>query len=281
MDDYITLVDQLDGPYPPIYPPGSVRRKGTLFKERDVFKGWRPRHFCLQDTFLHYYIETDDPIPRKSMDLSGCSVTAIKPVIVDGAEYFPFVITHPKSTKAYNLSSDSKYEADMWIERIQEAAASVEEYSSAAAPAIRLLRANSDGGTPMTADPSSAGDDSNIANPRETLANIPQKYAQKIEMAVKAALDAVNADGWENLFEKDGIVAKRRPGAIVCVKGDSVIPFSVQDTFKLLSNLERGYEIDPQRREVYHLKDYSLHTWAEYLAFKPVRTTTTTSTAST
>ena len=91
--------------------PVSVRKQGTLYKQRDLFKGWRPRHFVLQDNFLHYYLEPDDPVPRNTLDLTGCSITTTKSVTVDGVEYFPFVITHPKSKTPYHLSSDSKLDA--------------------------------------------------------------------------------------------------------------------------------------------------------------------------
>jgi hypothetical protein len=91
--------------------PASMRKQGTLFKQRDLFKGWRPRHFVLQDNFLHYYLEPDDAVPRNTLDLTGCSVTTTKSVFVDGVEYFPFIITHPKSKAPYHLSSDSKLDA--------------------------------------------------------------------------------------------------------------------------------------------------------------------------
>ena len=100
--------------------------KGTLFKQRDVFKGWRPRLFELQDNFLHYYMEESDPLPKGSMDICGCSVTSIKPTKVDGVEYFPFVITHPNDARTYNLASDKKSTADEWIAKIIEASKKTE-----------------------------------------------------------------------------------------------------------------------------------------------------------
>lgn len=76
------------------------------------------RHFVLQDTLLHYYLDADDPVPRKTLELTGCSVVMVKSTFVDGVEYFPFVITHPKSPINYNLSSDSKAVADSWVAAI-------------------------------------------------------------------------------------------------------------------------------------------------------------------
>lgn len=32
-------------------------KKGTLYKKRDVFKGYRPRLFVLDPPILHYYLD--------------------------------------------------------------------------------------------------------------------------------------------------------------------------------------------------------------------------------
>lgn len=96
----------------------AIKKQGLLYKQRDVFKGWRPRHFVLQESLLHYYIDADDPVPRKTLDVSGCSAIAIKSTIVDGVEYFPFVITHPKSPITYNLASVTKTDSDAWLTAI-------------------------------------------------------------------------------------------------------------------------------------------------------------------
>lgn len=59
----------------------SITRQGTLYKQRDVFKGWRPRHFVLSDYFLQYYIEPDDVLPRNTLDLTGESAVTALPSI--------------------------------------------------------------------------------------------------------------------------------------------------------------------------------------------------------
>jgi hypothetical protein len=125
--------------------------EGILYKQRDVFKGWRPRYFTLQvstlllqenfqiyylfrhfnrlmmhipkDVFLHYFLEKDDLNPRKSMDLTGCSVDSIRPAKVGDMEFFPFIVSHPKSTKVYNLAATSLQTAEAWMSAIKKAAA--------------------------------------------------------------------------------------------------------------------------------------------------------------
>ncbi len=253
-------------------PPGGIRKAGTLYKQRDVFKGWRPRHFVLQDCFLHYYIDADDPVPRNTMDLSGCSVTTIKSAVVEGVEYFPFVITHPKSTKTYNLSATTKLETDIWVAKILDAASAPVSAPMASGKVERLLERRA----PEVSDDAGVNEDAtsngNLVNSVLTLANMPKKFASKIEAAMQAMLDAVAPDaaGWEPLFEKNGIVAQKRSGDVICVRGDSVLQYNIADVFEVIMNVGRQVEIDPQQRLHEVIKKYSNHTWAEYISFKGV-----------
>lgn len=275
MNEFISIVDQLksnSGDGGKADTPGGIRKTGTLYKQRDVFKGWRPRHFVLQDNFLHYYIDSEDPVPRNTMDLSGTTVTSIKSTVVEGVEYFPFVITHPKSTKTYNLAATTKKDTDQWVAKIIEAAsAPVAAPQSYGGKVERLLERN----TPelrTDGDSEDVAANKDIVNSVLTLANIPKKFRGKIEMAMQAMLDAVapDAKGWEPLFEKSGITAYRRSGDVICVRGDSVLQYNIVDVFEVIMNVGRQLEIDPQQRVHEVMKKYSNHTWAEYIAFKGV-----------
>jgi hypothetical protein len=254
--------------------PGGIRKAGTLYKQRDVFKGWRPRHFVLQDSFLHYYIDAEDPVPRNTLDLSGCSVTTIKSTVVEGIEYFPFVITHPKTTKTYNLSSITKLETDIWVSKILEAAAAPVSAPVSHGKVERLLERR----TPEIRDDDNGVHEDvtankDLVNSVLTMANIPKKFSAKIELAMKAMLDAVSPDatGWDPLFEKNGISAFKRTGDVICVRGDSVLTYNIMDVFDVIMNVGRQLEIDPQQRVHEVIQKYSHHTWAEYIAFKGVR----------
>ena len=57
--------------------------KGILYKRRDLFtNGWRPRYFILEDNFLHCYLDSNDVVPKHTLDLSGCSVSIIMTTII-------------------------------------------------------------------------------------------------------------------------------------------------------------------------------------------------------
>lgn len=282
MQEFISTVDGIEasmkgpsdkalGSYVPP-PPGGIRKKGLLYKQRDVFKGWRQRYFVLQDSLLMYYLNQDDQVAKNTLDVTGCTVTSVKPVSVDNMEYFPFVITHPKSGVTYNLSSDNKLDADSWIARILEAAATPESMTTTQIkPSERLLqrvehRASID--EPVE----DAAGNSNVVNSVLTLAGIPKKFASKIERAMDAMLDAVppNSEGWEPLFEKANIQAFKRAGDVICVRGDTVMPYCLLDVFEVIMNIDRQTEIDPMQKVHTFIKKYSSHTWSEYIGFKGV-----------
>lgn len=274
MNEYVNMVELLKEGTPGKSndAPGSIRKSGVLYKQRDVFKGWRARHFTLQDNFLHYSLEADDPVPRDTMDLTGCSVTTSKSVIVDGVEYYPFVITHPKSTKTYNLSSTSKLETDVWVAKILDAASTPIAAPMPSQGKVERLLERRDPNHDDDAAHEDVTSNKNLVNSVLTLANIPKKFTAKLELAMQAMLDAVapDAQGWEALFEKSGVKAMKRSGDVICVRGESVMPYCVLDVFEMIMSVERQVEIDPQQRLHEVIRKYSNHTWAEYILFKGV-----------
>ena len=72
------------------------------------------------------------------------------------------------------------------------------------------------------------------------------------------------------MFEKKGVLAKRRSGDIICSRGESTFPFNIADVFKVILDPESLKEINPQLDTVHTLEKFSSHTWVDYLKFKPV-----------
>lgn len=244
----------------------KVIKEGTLFKQRDVFKGWRSRHFVLDEQFLHYYENKSDPVPRKSMQVFECTVTAVRPTKVGDTEFFPFVISHPKSTKTYNLATTSKADADSWISAITDLSKK-QAPPSAPPTVVRLLPRR-----PII-DEDDDEDKSITApvNPETTLANIPAKYAGKIELAVETIIKAVTVpEGWEQMYEKSGVKAYKKPGGVVCVRGEALLQFSMLDIWAAVINEDNRKVLDSQLNSTKKLKSFSSHTYVEYLRYKQV-----------
>lgn len=252
----------------------GIIKQGTLYKQRDLFKGWRSRHFVLQENFLHYYIEAGDPVPKNSMDITGCTVQSVKSTKVGDVEYFPFVITHPKESTAYNLAADMKSVADAWIEKISEASK-----RHLAAPGSIVLSPNSGNMTRLLGnDGEESGakvQDGGVHRPisNEMLVGIPQKYAEKCNRAVEAlisAFDPSKASEWEPMFESNGVVASKKSGAAICVKGESLLPYPIIEIFELICDPNKFKECDADLNFSRVLQRMNDNTSVKYLRYKQV-----------
>jgi len=123
----------------------TLVRTGVLYKQRDIFKGWRPRFFVLQGKVLKYYLQADDPTARSTLILDGCRVQPFQ----DGQEptakqegtgrsipLFPFAITHPDSNQAYHLAAASQGEMEEWVQALKMAAAGPRRVSLRRKPSV-------------------------------------------------------------------------------------------------------------------------------------------------
>ena len=80
-----------------------------------------------------------------------------------------------------------------------------------------------------------------------------------------------SAVDWEPLFEKNGVVAKRRPGAVVCTRGESFLPFSLTEIFEVLVNNPRMGEFNKQLDFAKLLQIWNNTTGVQRMKFKQVR----------
>ena len=175
-------------------------------------------------------------------------------------------MSHNKSTKTYNLSASSKTDADKWSAALRDAAAKDAPPALPAVSVDRLLERR-----PAAEDDDASGKLPPPQNADLTRSHIPEKYSVKVERAVQRVLQLCSSDnGWSTLFEKDGIHAKKKAGAVVCVRADMVLPFSMLDVFSLLINESRQKEIDPSLKYCKRLKYFSDNTFVEHSRYKQV-----------
>jgi hypothetical protein len=248
----------------PVSPPRIIM-EGTMYKQRDVFKGWRARYFVLDDFFLHYYMKKGDDLPKKSIQVFGSSVTIVRSTRVGEIDYYPFVLSHPKSSKTYNFSVDSKELADQWIAALKEVVVRETPSPMPNIPLDRILKRRPDeDDVKRSCAP---------VNPELTLTHIPEKYALKIEYSVETLLDLVSPQSstkWQSHFEKNGVTAFKRPGSVVCVRSDALLPFSVVDIFSLLMNDLKQKEVDMSIKTTKRIKNFSNNTALIYSRYKQI-----------
>lgn len=259
----------------------STIKEGTLFKQRDYVKAWRPRHFVLENNCLNYYVDAQDSggTPRGSMDIAGCIINHLKVAKVGDTEFYPFTISKEKDS--YVLASDSKVEADDWVDKIRMAATNAlfltgtTENSPSRSMSTAQFTKN-----PVDEESDNTGSyNSDIPvpmSPTETFEGLTPELKNKIEKAVAMLVEAVdvNAPNWESLFEKNGVSAFKRPGEQVCVRGDAILPFGIPAIFKLIVTASRACAINPQIVSSTNVRQISTNTNIQYLQFKQVWPTT-------
>ena len=272
MTELINLTEQIDpsfkrlkdGPQAPHkvtedYDQVQLTKEGSLYKQRDVFKGWRPRHFILQDSLLSYYVDASDPNPKNTLDISGCTITPGSSFREDDVDLYPFVIIPPHAStsvlKKYHLSADTLQTSESWILALREAAAVVAPFVPTDRDRDTVSRRGTVGG-------GGGDDETHLAasveaakpfNPSVAISNIPNRFRQRVERAVQAMLVAVGpaATGWEPMFEKEKLKAQKRTGwgdrgDVICVRGDEVLNHSLVSIFDLLVDPSKAREVNPQ-----------------------------------
>lgn len=245
-----------------------IVKEGTLFKQKDIFKGWRARYFVLDEMFLHYYAKQGDVVPLKSILVLGSTVATVKSTKVGEQEYFPFVIANHKSQKTYNLSVHTEAEAQEWIKALQSVIHNPVPSSQYSGNIDRLMprRPKPD------ADLDSKSSPFFPIRDEMALQAIPEKFLPKTTKAVQVVTENCNSDeDWTPLFEKEDVVAHwKTSNAGLCVKSETTVVYSLLDVFSLLVNEARRKEFDYTLSACRTVKKFSNNTTVEFSRFKQV-----------
>lgn len=256
-------------------------KEGILYKQRDVVKKWIPRYFKLDKNFLHYYLHKSDVIPRKTLQITKDVKIILDPVsrVVNGTAYYPFIISSPKSSVVYRLSSYHLEEANEWV-RILKDIANAE-----------IIRNSFSGSTPCIEKPvvSTSPEKVEIDLPVENegpedeserclhkaavIQNLSPQMIEKITQCVDAVLDLSfgSPDEWSILFEKKGVIGSRKIGSgIICVRGETIMPYTIPEIYGIISRPERRKQLDSMLEVYSRIKWFSHHTGVEYLQSKGV-----------
>jgi hypothetical protein len=274
-------------------------KEGVLYKQRDLIKGWRPRYFKLDSHFLHYYLHKSDVIPRKTLQINRDVVIAIDstPRVVNGTAYFPFHISSPKSSTVYHLSSYHQEETNQWVKLLKGVAnsdnsSSGRESFSASGHHKRKVSADKDHGQghgqgsqeqqggdrgeeEEQVDDISKDDDSDevCCHKQRTLSHLTPEMASKLNTSVNNILDLAfgSPEDWSLLFEKKGVTGSRKLGSgIICVRGESILPYTIPEIYGIISRPERRKQLDSMLESYARVKWFSHHTGVEYLQSKGV-----------
>jgi len=111
-----------------------------------------------------------------------------------------------------------------------------------------------------------------ITNVDATIQGIPKKYSEKVECAIQALLSAIDphSESWELIYDKNGVVAKKRIDGAITVKSESVFPYLASEVFEVIMNSKIMKKIDYQTHALKTMKEFSLHTYIQYKQYKQV-----------
>jgi len=271
----------------------KYEKAGVLYKTRDVFSGRRPRLFVLDGLILHYYLQADDPAPRKSILLMGCAIELLPEERSSsgsgsGKSFFPFVISHAKSAKVYSLATTTSESREEWVKVLETASKQgeatllgMDNSSSSSSSNVSNGNVNVEVDSSMDETDIASSSSSSSSNTINTntiitndpaLINVPPQYHKKVTSSISTLVELVTSplDTWQPLFSKKGVIARTRPGKLVTVRGDGLMPHHPKQVFNALVNIEKKKDYDNQLEEGRRVAKYNNHTFCDYLQFKPV-----------
>lgn len=225
---------------------------------------------AIRGSFLHIFMDITDDVPANSMGLVGCVITACNSIKTGDKEYFPFVISHPKSTATFNYSPESKEQQGAWIAALKAVAAkSVTPSSNNMTDADRILsrRPHADDyeGKEKATLPA-------VVNSDVTFREIPTKFQLKIEKAVEKLVQFADpkASRWEPWFEQGGVTVTKKAGVVLAVRAQCTLPYHILQVFGMLTDPQRFTDVDRRVQSYKRCKILSLNTYIEAVRFKQV-----------
>lgn len=275
---------------------GPPRKAGHLYKKTGgLARSWKPRFFTLEGSVLYYYKREGDSVPRGIVVLAGCEVRATK-----DKKYYSFRISHPKTSRVYDLAATLPSRTEDWMDAISAAIrhanlAEAGNGSSGSNGGGLDARASLSGDLrpsllpeargsmadfrPSTLDffhsssSSSMIDYAGLAAIHVDDAQLPEQYEDRMESLmcefVKQAED--DADGWKLETEKRDVKAYvRKASKVGSYKGVGIIKHHPHAVLKLILELSRRQAFDPQLLATQRIHVFDDHTFVDHLTYKAV-----------
>ncbi|EGZ29433.1 hypothetical protein PHYSODRAFT_309794 [Phytophthora sojae] len=254
-----------------------LRKAGHLYKKTGLGRSWRPRFFSLEGTVLYYYKREGDSVPKGIVVLTGCHIRATK-----DKKLYSFRISHPKTSKVYDLAATLPSRTEDWIHALTQAAtlaqnsASSSGSGSSPGSSRQLPMANSSSSDLLLHSASSHSMlvDASVTELLDVPgAAIPDEFADKIDglLAEFVAQAREGAEGWKFQTEQRDVKAYvRRASRIGAFKGVGFIAHHPHKVLQLVLELSKRYTFDPQLLATQRVHVFNDHTWVDHLTYKAV-----------
>lgn len=263
------------------------RRSGHVYKKSGVVRSWKLLFFSLEGSVLYYFKREGDVAPKGIVVLSGCDVRVTK-----DKKLYSFRISHPKTSKVYDLATTLPSRTEDWIDALQAATRFVphsamllppsmgrsESTNSTDSSSSRGLRTGSSSNLRASLISFSAADldairvDDNNEEP-SAMVVLPNQYKARLEsLMAEFVLQAHDdAPGWKLTTEKLDVKAYVRAASkLGSFKGVGVIQQHPYVVLKLILEISRRHLFDPQLLAKQRLELYDQHTFIDHLVYKAV-----------
>jgi hypothetical protein len=101
---------------------------------------------------------------------------------------------------------------------------------------------------------------------------VPLPLKEKIDSICRTILEYSQPEftqDWPMMYEKDGVKGYRRPGSgLICVRGETLLPYSIPEIFTLSLNPKMKKVVDPNVDQYERGRWHNFHTGHEYMKSK-------------
>lgn len=245
------------------HPP---RKSGHLYKKTGLARSWKSRYFSLEGSVLYYFKREGDTVPKGIVVLTGCKIMATR-----DKKYYSFRISHPKTSKVYDLAATLHGRMEDWMEALRNAAHAqqLQQQTRSHSDSIAILEQ-----TPAMSVSSFNVDEidfQTIATDGD--AEVADDYKDELEslMAEFVAQARDDAEGWKLQSEqRDCKVYVRSASRMGSCKSVGFINHHPYLVLKLLLDISRRESFDPQLLTTRRAFVYDDHTFIDQLTYKPV-----------
>lgn len=100
---------------------------------------------------------------------------------------------------------------------------------------------------------------------------VPPELNNKVRKAIKALLDNTETtDEWQQAFIRNDVTAYRRPGVLVSVRGEGVIPYHPVSVLLAILDIDKRQSYDSNFEFGRRVKLFNTHTFLDYVRFRAV-----------
>ncbi|KAE8882296.1 hypothetical protein PF005_g1025 [Phytophthora fragariae] len=246
-----------------------LRTAGHLYKKTGLGRSWRPRFFSLEGTVLYYYKREGDSVPKGIVVLTGCHIRATK-----DKKLYSFRISHPKTSKVYDLAATLPSRTEDWVHVLTQAATLAQTSSSGSSRQLPLASSSSSDLLLHSASSRSMLVDASVTELLDVPgAAVPDEYRDRMDglLAEFVAQAREDADGWKFQTEQRDVKAYVRCASrIGAFKGVGFIAHHPHKVLQLVLELSKRYTFDPQLLATQRVHVFSDHTWVDHLTYKAV-----------